>query len=221
MIANDDRISVLVLDNDVLAGQYVANWLNGFADFHVDFTSHPSQALLQCSRPDCQPDVLIADIMLDGVSGTSICARIRRETSQIGLLCVTAYDPERYRAEVAECGAQGVIAKNQILKLLPDAVRKAAAGQPVDPEYYADSATSHAILASGDPPFTQPLQPLNDSEREILRLYARNMTTAQVLARLDMNRNTLNTHLHRALGKLHAPSRAAALIICAHYSLLG
>ncbi|WP_190973598.1 response regulator transcription factor [Bifidobacterium callitrichos] len=218
MIANDDRISVLVLDNDVLAGQYIANWLGRFADFRTAFTSHPSQALLQCSLPERQPDVLIVDIMLDGVSGTSICARIRKETSQIGLLCITAYDPNQYRAEVAECGAQGVIAKNQILTLLPDAVRKAAAGQPIEPDTYADSATSHAILESSD---SSSIQPLNASEKEILRLYARNMTTAQVLVRLGMNRNTLNTHLHRALGKLHAPSRAAALITCNHYSLLG
>ena len=53
-----------------------------------------------------------------------------------------------------------------------------------------------------------------------MRLFARGLAACDVAVRLGVSRNTVMTHTHRVLRKLHAASREEALEICDRYDLL-
>jgi DNA-binding NarL/FixJ family response regulator len=61
--------------------------------------------------PQEQPDLVIVDISLPGMSGIELIERMRRSNSSVKMLVVTAHDPDRYFNEARRAGADGLIAK--------------------------------------------------------------------------------------------------------------
>lgn len=228
-------ITVGVLDDDRWAGGAIANWINGHNGYRVLWcATDAAVAMEQCLRPQLneinahrttqtgrqsaiRPNVLVVDLSLGGIPGTQVCAEIRRSSSAIGLVCITARKPDSYFGDVVASGAQALIGKDRITTDILPALQAAAQGRSSQPELFADAQTSHELLAaSGNHHFL----PLNATEKSILSLFAQGLSPAQVMTKLGMERNTLYTHCHRALRKLHAKTRAEALIICERYGLL-
>lgn len=124
-LSDSHTISIGVLDNDSLALNAIAVMTSRLSPrFHIIWsTTSPAMALQRCMTHGARPDVLVVDMALGGITGADICARIRRRTPTIGLVCVTSYDLDPYRQDAVEAGAQCLIAKDDIVKELPQAIR--------------------------------------------------------------------------------------------------
>lgn len=237
-ITDNDRapiITVGVLDDDRWAGGAIANWIDGHNGYRVLWcATDAALAMEQCLRPQLneinahrtiqtdkqnmtRPNVLVVDLSLGGIPGTQVCAEIRRSSPTIGLVCITARKPDSYFGDVVASGAQALIGKDRIITDILPALQAAAQGQSLQPELFADTQTAHKLLAASG---IHHFLPLNATEKSILSLFAQGLSPARVMAKLGMERNTLYTHCHRALRKLHAKTRAEALIICERYGLL-
>jgi DNA-binding NarL/FixJ family response regulator len=161
---------------------------------------------------------------LGGITGADICARIRRRTPTIGLVCVTSYDLDPYRQDAVEAGAQCLIAKDDIVKELPQAIRCAAQGEPVPGTGFPTAREANRKLNEGHA--TEGRLPENDKpslssrERDVLRLYAHGSSTDEIAALLNVSKGSVFTYVNRACRKLHAADRKEALAICARYDLL-
>ena len=107
-LSDSHTISIGVLDNDSLALNAIAVMTSRLSPrFHIIWsTTSPAMALQRCMTHGARPDVLVVDMALGGITGADICARIRRRTPTIGLVCVTSYDLDPYRQDAVEAGAQ-------------------------------------------------------------------------------------------------------------------
>lgn len=225
-IPGSRTISVGVLDNDSLALNAIAMMTSRLSpQFHVIWsTTSPAAALQRCMTHGTRPDVLVIDMALGGITGAEICARIRRRTPVIGLVCITSYDPDSYRHDAIEAGAQCLIAKDCIVKEIPQAIRCAAQGEPIPGSGFPTAREAHRKLnderASGTrlPESDKPL--LSSRERDVLRLYAHGSSTNEIAALLNVGKGSVFTYVNRACRKLHAADRKEALAICARYDLL-
>ena len=193
--------------------------------FHIIWsTTSPAMALQRCMTHGARPDVLVVDMALGGITGADICARIRRRTPTIGLVCVTSYDLDPYRQDAVEAGAQCLIAKDDIVKELPQAIRCAAQGEPVPGTGFPTAREANRKLNEGHA--TEGRLPENDKpslssrERDVLRLYAHGSSTDEIAALLNVSKGSVFTYVNRACRKLHAADRKEALAICARYDLL-
>ena len=204
-LSDSHTISIGVLDNDSLALNAIAVMTSRLSPrFHIIWsTTSPAMALQRC--------------MTHG-------ARIRRRTPTIGLVCVTSYDLDPYRQDAVEAGAQCLIAKDDIVKELPQAIRCAAQGEPVPGTGFPTAREANRKLNEGHA--TEGRLPENDKpslssrERDVLRLYAHGSSTDEIAALLNVSKGSVFTYVNRACRKLHAADRKEALAICARYDLL-
>ena len=89
------------------------------------------------------------------------------------------------------------LALDQLTQQLADAVRKVhAGGRVVDPQLAVEAWT--------------PGDPLNERERQVLRLAGEGMSSATIATQLSLSHGTVRNYLPEAIGKLNAANRMEA-----------
>jgi DNA-binding NarL/FixJ family response regulator len=117
--------------------------------------------------------------------------------------------------DAVTAGAVGYVLKSAQVSELIDAVRAAAAGQPVFTpalaglvlgEYRRLVRTDGTSPAAGDGTFVKPR--LTERETEILRLIAKGLTYPQIARRLTLSTRTVQNHVGNTLTKLQLHNKA-------------
>lgn len=211
-------MSIGVVDNDELVlGVLSSSLATAFGEDAVAWRCLSGRrAVALCLDARTRPDVLLMDVSLSDVSGIEACRRIRERGDVPPILLVTAFPVERYARDAALSGAQGIVAKRS-LRRIRDAVAAVAAGRTWDgdaPEAGFDVARrAHERLAADDATGRRRGAPadLSARETEILRWYAKGLTTRQVSERTGLSVNTVKTYTRRAMDKLGAATRGQAI----------
>jgi DNA-binding NarL/FixJ family response regulator len=141
------------------------------------------------------PDVAAIDLRMPNGGGLAV-ARACGELTKIVML--TAHDAERDVLDAVASGAVGYILKTATAEELRDALRRAAAGQPVFSAALAGLVMGEfrrlARAAGADP--------LTSREREVVTHVARGASYKQVGAALGISPKTVDNHVRNLLAKL-------------------
>jgi two-component system response regulator DesR len=144
-----------------------------------------------------QPDVLITDVEMPGMSGLDV-ARLLQGQSQTRVIVLTNFARAGYLRRALEAGVSGYVLKAQPADELADAVRRVRRGlRVIDPELAAESWSGDA-------------DPLTPRQREILQLATEGASTADIGARLGISPGTVRNYLSDAISKLDAANRIDA-----------
>ncbi|MBV9879203.1 MAG: response regulator transcription factor [Gemmatirosa sp.] len=135
------------------------------------------------------------------------------------VLLVDVGDP---RAAVAalRAGARAVLPREAGADEIVAAVEAVAAGLVVVPAELADEllAGAEAELPVGAPPAPPAL--LSPREREVLALLAQGLANKAIAPRLGISEHTVKAHVASIFEKLHAGTRAEAVVTAARQGLL-
>ena len=162
-----------------------------------------------------RPDVVLMDLHMPVMDGVAATAEITARTPA-RVLALTTFDLDRHVVDVLRAGAVGFLLKDVTADGLLDAVRRAAAGEPV---------VSPAVLArmmghfSATPP-VPPVPPhgydeLSEREREVLAMIGAGMSNAEIADALVISMSTVKTHVRHVFAKLDLRDRAQA-VVAAH-----
>lgn len=77
---------------------------------------------------DLEPDIVILDISMPGMSGLEAATVMRKKGINTPLLIFTTHDSERLEAEVRKVGAQGYVLKSQAARNLVLAIDELLSG---------------------------------------------------------------------------------------------
>ena len=132
---------VLVVDDEASFAEALTVGLKR-EGFVVHVATDGSEALAMFDA--IQPDVVLLDLMLPGISGLEVCRQIRSKSS-VPILMVTAKDAEIDAVVGLEVGADDYITKPYRLRELVARIRAALRRAPRD-----DDEVSGDILAVGD-----------------------------------------------------------------------
>ncbi len=69
-----------------------------------------------------EPDLVLVDISLPGMSGLDLIQQLRTRSASLRLLVVTGHDGEVYRREAMRVGANGFVKKHEGPKRLLEAI---------------------------------------------------------------------------------------------------
>ena len=87
------------------------------------------QAALDAAQA-LQPDVIVLDISMPGMTGLEIASRLRRSGSTAAVVFLTVHDEEDFVLAARAAGAIGYVVKTRIVSDLVIAVQEAHAGRP-------------------------------------------------------------------------------------------
>lgn len=144
-----------------------------------------------------RPDVVVADIEMPGRSGLQLAEELQGQTR---LIIVTTFARPGYLRRALEAGVRGYLLKDSPGDVLPDAIRKVAAGGRV-----VDPALAFAAWSDADP--------LSTRDREVLVLAEKGLNNAQIASRLSLSEGTVKNYVSQAMAKLQAQNRTDAVHI--------
>ena len=209
-----------MLDNDIWSAHSIAQWIsNSSPHFNVLWYSrNPADAIHRCLFALDKPDVLILDMALGSMSGTSVCMYIRRQTPHIGIIGITAYSSEYYKDDLAAAGAQALISKEFLTDSLPAIIPTVAQGNSPNPECFRTAQQAYEMFNKQET--TRSIPQLSEREMQIIRLYSQNNTTAAIAQQCGISTNSVFTYIHRVQQKLGTHNRAETIKICQKYGLI-
>ncbi len=144
-----------------------------------------------------RPDVIIADIEMPGLTGLELATRVRDCLLPSKVIIVTTFARAGYLRRALEAGVSGYLLKDAPAEQLARAVRTVhAGGRAIDPKLAVDAWTD--------------ADPLNERERQLLRLAGEGLSSVDIATRLGLAHGTVRNYLSEATGKLHARNRIEA-----------
>ena len=164
---------------------------------------------------ELRPDVVLMDLHMPVMDGIAATAEVTARTSA-RVLALTTFDLDRHVVDVLRAGAVGFLLKDVTSDALLDAVRRAAAGEPVVAPAVLARMMGHFSERPPVPPTPPPgYDELSEREREVLAMIGAGRSNAEIAEALVISMSTVKTHVRHLFAKLGLRDRAQA-VVAAH-----
>ena len=189
-------IRVLLAEDQTLLRGALAALLNLETDLEVvGAAADGESAWREVQR--LKPDVLVTDIEMPGLTGLELAQRIQRQELPIRVVIVTTFARPGFLRRALDAGVGAYLLKDAPAEQLAEAIRQVQrGGRVIDPQLALD-AWSEA-------------DPLNDRERQVLRLAGEGLSASEIAAQLNLSHGTVRNYLSEAIGKLNVGNRIEA-----------
>ncbi|HEV2606482.1 MAG TPA: response regulator transcription factor [Xanthomonadaceae bacterium] len=153
--------------------------------------------LQRLQKIDSLPDVVVSDIEMPNLTGLELAQRIREHALPVKVVIVTTFARSGYLRRALDAGVVGYLLKDAPAEKLAEALRQVhRGGRAIAPEL-ALEAWSEA-------------DPLNERERQVLRLAGDGLGAGEIAERLHLSHGTVRNYLSEAIGKLGVSNRIEA-----------
>jgi NarL family two-component system response regulator LiaR len=178
----------------------------------VGEASNGAEAITLCEQ--LQPDVVVMDLMMPGMSGAEATRTIRSRWPAVQVIALTSFGDKELVREALAAGALSYLLKNVSAGDLAEAIRAASAGR--------STLAAEAVQALVQPSQTAPAlgDDLTPREREVLALMIKGLTNPEIAERLIVSRATAKAHVSNVLSKLGASNRAEAVALALQTKLV-
>lgn len=192
----------------------------------IDEASDGEEALEKLKNhqsDNTQPDLVLMDISLPGMSGIQTTQVITRLYKGVRVLMLSMHNNEDYILRSVEAGAYGYILKDSSSDEMVKAIRMIAGGD----KYYSSPVAS--IILSG---YMQQLkkgarqgrdvQPsrLSNKEKEILQFLVDGMSSREIAERLQLSVRTVDNHRANMMRRLQVRNAAELVKIAVEEKLI-
>lgn len=161
---------------------------------------------------ELQPDVVLMDLRMPGMSGIEATRRLHRAQPHIGILVITVFADDTSVFPAIRAGARGYLLKDASRVELIQAVQAVARGGAIfSPGIAAKvmSFLSAAAQPAPGPEFTE----LTGREHAILEQIAAGLSNAEIAERLGISSKTVSNNVSNILSKLQAADRARLMLM--------
>jgi two-component system, NarL family, invasion response regulator UvrY len=207
-------IRVYIIDDHALVRAGVRMLLSGETDIEVVGESDSGEDALPQVRK-LQPDVVLCDLHLPGISGLEVTERIVKGRHGTKVIVVSVLEDGPMPKRLIEAGASGYVGKGGDAAELLKAIRDVARGK----RYLAGRIAQNLALSGmggGDTPFDA----LSPREMEVAMLMLQGLRQEEIAKRLSLSAKTVNTHKSRLFQKLQIEDNIALVRLASQYGLL-
>ena len=219
-------IRILVVDDHTLFRRGITALLGRDPRLKVIGDAADASEAMRRAR-ELQPDLILLDNNLPGVSGVDALPALREALPQTRILMLTVSEDEADLAKALQGGAAGYLLKTMEGDALVDAIVAAMRGESVVAREMTGKLVAAFRGATGgrdepaaavDPIVTKMAQ-LSPRETEILRGIARGESNKTIARELGIAETTVKVHVQHVLRKLDVASRVQAAVIAAEHGL--
>lgn len=164
------------------------------------------------------PDVVLMDLNMAGLSGLEAMQLIVEDLPQTAVLMLTVSEEAEDLTTALKNGARGYLLKNIEADYLTQAIKRAAAGEPV----IAEAMTAKLVMQfrSGNTATAAPeREKLTPRERETMICLARGESNKEIARHLDVAESTVKIHVQNILKKLNLSSRVQIAVYAVEHGL--
>ncbi len=158
-------------------------------------------------------DLMILDLSMPGVEGTSLMEEIVAAHPTLKILMMSGLQDQHSIVKVLQMGAAGFIPKSLDAALLTAAIRFVLNGGVYIPVKLLAQAQRTGLLTAKEPKLSDTADVhLTERQKEVLMLLAKGAPIKRICKELDLSEGTVKTHvtaIYRAFG---ATNRTEALI---------
>lgn len=145
-----------------------------------------------------RPDIVLLDIVLPGLNGFEVLARIQDEAPECRVIVLSMYRDEEYAARAFRGGAAGYLSKDVDVQELAEALRLVHRGG----RYLASALSWDAVRSAMARKQPDKLAALTPRQREVLQLVAEGYTTREIAERLAISPKTVEAHRAHVMDRL-------------------
>ncbi len=209
-------ITVCIVDDTIDIRMALEEIVRLSDDFKM-LGSFPSGEEAIAKIPVLQPDVVLMDINLGGMSGIECVRRLKPDNKDTLFMMCTVYEEDEKIFEALNAGANGYILKKTSPAKLLDAIRELyEGGAPMSAQIARKVVavfqqkkggvdTGHTPVGNGN------LKTLSNREMEILVLLSKGMLYKEIAAQLFISQETVRKHVYHMYEKLHVNNRIEAV----------
>jgi len=164
----------------------------------------------------CQPDAVLVDISMPGMSGIDLINRIREAHPHLPVLVLSMHKEEQFAVRALKVGASGYLTKDCAPEQLAQAIRRVVAGGKYITPAVAD-ALANAIIPA---PLETPHKLLSNREFQIFRMLVSGKSVNEIAQELCLSANTVSTHKRRLMNKLGVDNNASLVRYAVKHQLI-
>jgi two-component system invasion response regulator UvrY len=209
-----NRIQVLLVDDHAVVREGYKRLLERDSSIVVIGEAGSSQDAYRLFTEQ-QPDVVVMDISLPGMSGIEIMRRMLMRTPKAKVLIFSMHEDEVFASRALQAGARGYITKSSAPEVLVEAVQAVAHGQ-----LYIDRGITQklAVQRRG---YENALKLLSAREFEVFRLLAIGHSVEEISETLNLNWKTVANYQSIVKQKLGVESIVQMARIAISHGLIG
>ncbi|MFN8163357.1 MAG: response regulator transcription factor [Solirubrobacterales bacterium] len=196
-MSSDQQTTVVLADDHNVIRAGLRTMLEGEDDLRVIGEAADAGSAAKLVK-DRRPDVLVLDLQMPGAEPVKDVPSLRESSPGTAIVVLTMRSDPRKARDLLRAGAAGYVLKQAADRKLTEAIRIAAAGGSyIDPELGGELAKLEA----------DPLDSLNERERELLRLVALGYTNREIGERVFLSVRAIEVNRAKLMEKLGIESR--------------
>ena len=204
MASRGKKKTVFIVDDHPLLRQGLALLINREQDLMVCGEAEEAQtAMTEIAAR--KPDILIADISLNGPDGLDLLKNLRTQYPNLPVLILSMHDESIYAERALRARANGYIMKQEATEKVLVAVRRILGGDIYLSDRMANKLLHQYISGTAADMKTQ-LSALSDRELEVFRLIGEGRSTRQIAEKLHLSIKTVETYQAHIKEKLSLQS---------------
>lgn len=185
----------------------VINGLQKIIALDTDITiigTYNNGALLLEALQEQQPDVLMLDIQMPGMTGIELAAIVHKKYPAIKMIALTNVEVLPLVKKMMRNGCMGYLLKDVEPAQLLDTIHKVYEGEQVIAERVKSGLISNLFTSD-------TAQLISRREIEILQLIADELTNPEIAEKLHISPHTVENHRNRMLQKLGVKNTAGLI----------
>jgi DNA-binding NarL/FixJ family response regulator len=215
-----EGIRVLIADDHPIFRQGLRSVLEAEDGFVVVAEAADGNEAVRLAR-DFQPDVLLLDLAMPGVSGMEALAELAAAPTPVRTIMLTAAIEKAEIVKALQLGAAGVVLKSSSTDLLFKSIRSVMAGQ----HWIGRDAVSDLVQALRSQMGAAPEKParerfgLTRREVEITSSVVAGLSNREIARKLSLSEDTVKHHLTNIFNKMGASNRLELALFAVHHRL--
>jgi DNA-binding NarL/FixJ family response regulator len=157
--------------------------------------------------PALQPDIVIMDINLPGISGIECIRKIKEKCPNTQFMMFTVYENDEKVLQALQAGATGYLLKRTNPQRILESIKELnQGGSPMS----SNIARKLLNVFLHEKKATRK-EILSERENEVLQLLADGLLYKEIAERLQIVHGTVRQHIHNIYEKLHVHNRTEAV----------
>ncbi|HEX2963156.1 MAG: response regulator [Bacteroidota bacterium] len=201
------QIKVIIVEDNEIINKSLVTLINGAEGFTCIGSFFDCETML-AKIHNLEPDVVLMDIQLKGMSGIQGVKKLREIDPDLNVLMLTIHEENDLVFEALCAGASGyIIKKTHPLRLLESIEEAYEGGAPMS------SNIARKVISFFQPgrKISSAANLLTERELDIIKELAKGKTYYAIALTFGISKDTVRFHIKKIYGKLHVHSQAEAV----------